>query len=234
MAADLVAELRQVVHPRPDRLNISDLAAVAAIGARIGALTAYACAPLGGPVGAALATARSWRGLYQDLTPFTTSSRGHDLAGHAHRFRCWADPLIRHSDQLEFANSTWLPAIQVMTTDLTDLADSVARGIDNKLAAGGLLLPFDPGTRGREHLYRAARLTDTEVVRLRGAADLVHTATSELARDVHDIDPSVHPRPARTTTAFRTGAPNVRSVAGRAPAPPSPQPGQPRHGQMRR
>lgn len=45
-------------------------------------------------------------------------------------------------------------AAQSMTTDMADLAYSVTRAIERKIAVGDLLVPFDPRTRGREHRSR--------------------------------------------------------------------------------
>jgi hypothetical protein len=224
-AADLVSELRDVAHRRPDRLSVIDLAAMASTGARICALAAYACAPLGGPIGPALAAVRGWQLIYQELTSFATPSRGRNLPIGARQFRAWADARIRSSDPNEFADSTrWLPAIQSMTTDLADLAYSLTRAITHKVVAEELLIPFDPHVRGREHLYRPATATDTPVMRLADAADLAHLCARDLASDIHDIDPSAHPRPARAATALKRPAPDPTAATGRTQStPPQPQ-----------
>jgi hypothetical protein len=225
-AADLITELRDVAHRRPDRLSVIDLAAMASTGARICALAAYACAPLGGPIGPALSAARGWQLVYQELTSFATPSRGRNLPIGARQFRTWADERIRSSHPNEFADATaWLPAIQSMTTDLADLAYSLTRAITHKVAAEDLLIPFDPHVRGREHLYRPATATDTPVMRLIDSADLAHHSTRDLARDIHDLDPSAHPRPARAATALKRPAPDPTAAAGRTPSPPARRPG---------
>jgi hypothetical protein len=224
-AADLVTELRDVAHRRPDRLSVIDLAAMASTGSRICVLAAYACAPLGGPIGPALTAARGWQLIYQELTSFVTPSRGRNLPIGARQFRAWADARIRSSDPNEFADSTrWLPAIQSMTTDLADLAYSLTRAITHKVVAEDLLIPFDPHVRGREHLYRPAPATDTPVMRLADAADLARLSTRDLASDIHDIDPSAHPRPTRAATALKRPAPDPAAAEGRTlSTPPRPQ-----------
>jgi hypothetical protein len=111
-----------------------------------------------------------------------------------------------------------------MTTDLADLAYSLTRAITHKVAAEDLLIPFDPHARGREHLYRPATATDTPVMRLADSADLAHHSTRDLASDIHDLDPSAHPRPVRAATALKRPAPDPATAAGHTQStPPQPQ-----------
>jgi hypothetical protein len=229
-AADLIAELRQAAHRRPERLSIPDLTAIASTAARLAAITAYASAPMGGPVGPALATARAWRALYQHLGPFATPARGRNLTTHAHRFRAWADPLIHHGHRIYFPTATWLPAIHTMTTDLTDLAHTITRAVTNKLNTGDLLLPFDRHTRSRQHLYTAAKPTDPRVTRLRQAATDTHHTTRNLTHAIHDLNPPPPSRPAaRAPKTARPPTPAPGRAAGRTPPPPPQQAPQPTH-----
>lgn len=223
-AADLVAGLRTSTRRHPDRLSVIDLAAVASTGATVSLLTAYASAAIGGPTGPALTAARQWRSVFQNLSPFATHSRGRNLVTHAQRVRGWAEELIRAGNGREPSQiPTLVPTIQAMTTDLADLAYAISRAIDTKMTNGDLLLPFDPGTRGREHLFRTARPAEEPVRQLRQATDHAHRSSRELAHAVHDIDPAAHPYPTRARKAWRRPSPQPRADTGPTP-PPSRQP----------
>lgn len=223
-AADLVADLRSATRRWPDRLSVLDLAAVASVGSRVCLLTAYATASLGGPTGDALTAARQWREVFQNLSRFATRSRGRHLVSRAQRFRNWVEELVRPGRNSEFSHATtWVPTIQAMTTDLADIAYAVDRALATKLDTSELLLPFDPGTRGREHLFRAAKPSEEPVVRLRQATDRAHRSSRELAQAVHDIDPAAHPYPTRARKAWRRPAPKSRADTVPTP-PPSRQP----------
>lgn len=218
-AADLVAGLRTATW-RPDRLSVLDLAAVASTGATVCLLTAYASTAIGGPTGAALTAARQWRRVFQSLSPFVTHSRGRNLVTHAQRVRGWVEELMRAGSRGGLGQApTLVPTIQAMTADLADVAYAVSRALDTKIATEDLLLPFDPGTRGREHLFRAARPTEEPVLRLRRATDHAHRSSRELAHAVYDIDPAAHPYPTRARKTWRRPPPQLRADTGPTPPP---------------
>jgi hypothetical protein len=224
-AADLVADLRNATRRWPDRLSMLDLAAAASIGSRVCLLTAYATASFSGPTGDALTAARQWRELFQNLSRFATPSRGRHLTPLAWRFRDWVEELVRPGRQSEFSQlTTWVPTIQAMTTDLADTAYAVNRALATKLDTGQLLLPFDPGTRGREHLFRAAQPSEEPVVQLRKAAERARRSARELAHAVHDIDPGAHPYPTRARKLWRRPPPEPRADAAPTPPPPRTRP----------
>lgn len=222
--ADLVAGLRTATRGRPD-LSVVDLAAVASTGATVCLLTAYASAAIGGPTGTALTAARQWRRVFQSLSPFVTHSRGRDLVIHARQVRSLVEELVRAGSRSEPSQAqTWVPTIQAMTTDLADIAYAMSRAIDTKMATGDLLLPFDPGVRGREHLFRTARPTEEPVQRVRQATDHASQASQELARAVHDIHPAAHPYQTRARKAWRRPPPQPGAGTGPTPPPPARQP----------
>jgi hypothetical protein len=223
-AADLVGDLRTATRRWPDRLSVLDLAAVASAGSRICLLSAYVTASLGGPTGDALNTARQWRSVFQHLAPFASHSRGRDLISHTKRLHDWVEQLLRRGNHGEFSPATtWVPAVQAMTSDLADIAYAVNRALATKIGTGDLLLPFDPGTRGREHLFRPAERTEERVLLLRQAANCAHQSSRELARAVYDIDPAAHPYPTRARKVWRRPPPEPRADTGITP-PPSRQP----------
>lgn len=227
----LVAELGQIVHSYPQGLSIPDLAAVASIAARAGALTAFVTAPVGGPVGPALASAGQWRQLHHDLNGFAIHTRGRDLAAVANRFASWVDPMIRSGHRLPPATATsWLPAFSSISSELADLAYSVTRTIARSIRGGDLLVPFDRSTRGREHLYRAATATDPQVARLRRTAAATHQTAKSLAQHLAGQHAPATPAAARDRPPLPH--PAAAAVPGRTPPPPAhahPAPGSGRH-----
>ena len=217
--ANLVAELGEIAQRNPRTLSIPDLAAIASVAARASALTAFVTAPVGGPTGPALASAGRWRQLRHDLHSFAIPTPGHRLTTAANQFASWADPIINQGHRFRpVTASTWLPAAASITDELADLAYTVTRTIARAANAGDLLLPFDPSTRGREHLYQAVKPTDPRVIRLRRTAAATHQAASSLARDVAS-------RPAVTPNSARTGPPYPHPRAARLRDGTSPPPG---------
>lgn len=220
-AATMVNELRLRASRDPERLSIADLTAIASVGARAHTLIAYTCQEAGGPVGASLAAARQWRRVQQHLASFKTPSRGRDLAVLAHRFRGLADPLIRHSDHILFRDPAWQPAVEAMARDLAQLGLSVTRAINGKLTAGHLLVPFDSHTRGREHLYAAAKPDNEHVALLQEAVAGTHSTAGELATSLGAVPNG--DRRARAPRRPHPGPTEKRATTNRTPPPPPPQ-----------
>jgi hypothetical protein len=215
---NLVAELGEIAHRNPRTLSIPDLAAIASVASRAGALTAFVTAPVGGPAGPALASAGRWRQLRHDLNVFAIPTHGHRLTTAANQFASWVDPIIHQGHRFRPATAaSWLPAVAAITDKLADLAATVTRTIARAAQAGDLLLPFDPATRGREHLYQAAKPTDPRVARLRRTAAATHQAAGRLARDVAGHSAQATPNPARTGPTLSHP---VAGARGRTPPPP--------------
>jgi hypothetical protein len=230
-AAAFIAGLRAAADP--ELLNVRDLSAIASMGARACVVVGYACNEAGTPVGVALEAARRWRSVHADLAAFASRDGGRGLAAHAQQFCRWADPLIRRGPQITLP-VTGSPPFEQMVTELPHLAQALADAVDHLLERGDLLVPFDPDTRGREHLYAAASPSNERVVRLRGTAADVVRSTRELARSVTELPATAsYARSARTAATQLLAPPNPRGTASRTPPPPSSQPQQSRRSTSR-
>ena len=221
-AAELLTKLRAVANP--ELLGTRDLSAIASVCARACVVVAYAGPAAGLPVGTALQTARRWRAVHTDLAPFTSRDYGQGLTLHARQFCRWADLLIRHGPNNAYTANSPHAAFTQILTELTRLADTLTTAIDQLTEHGGLLLPFDPGTRGREHLYVAATPSDPQLARLRRTAAHSATATRDLAHQLHPPAPTNQTRPATTTTqpTPTTPKPQRGTAPQRPPPPPRP------------
>jgi hypothetical protein len=84
---------------------------------------------------------------------------------------------------------------------------------------GDLLVPFDPCTRGREHLYRAANPAEQPVVELSHAVALARRLSTGIARATHEVDPAAHPQPANVARSPSHPPPSARHHGNRIPRP---------------
>lgn len=217
-AAELLAKIRAVANP--ELLSTRDLSAIASACARACVLIAYTdSADL--PAGTALQTARRWRALHTDLAPFASRDYGQGLAVYARQFCRWADPYIRHGPKNPYTANRPHTTFTQIITDLTRLADTLTTTIDRLIEREDLLLPFDPDTRGREHLYAAATPSHPRVARLRRTATQTANSTRDLA---HLLRPPASTDQARSTAASTKSPLAISSPQRRTSPPQSPPP----------
>lgn len=219
-AADFLARLRAAAEP--ELLSIRDLSAIASASARACVVVGYACTEAGAPVGIAIKAARTWRRLHDDLVPFASRGGERGLTGYAHQFCRWADPFIRHGPQTPLPITGSPAAFWQIPTELPRLAKALADAVEHLLERTDLLLPFDPTTRGREHLYVVATPSNERVQCLRRTTANILRSTQDLARSVA-LPASAGRVGATAVAAASRAAPNPRRAAPRTPPPPASQ-----------